>query len=169
MRGESVCAGCSLEMPPDAALTYDGYFNVSPECWSVFGEALAYQYANPVVWGRSHQPLVDAYAVQHAGGPHPDKSVDVHLVGLHLVLERGMAPTVVPAQLQRLIPRVREWPHFVPPVERGAPTVLDVVMAADTAAHVAAVATWAQLVWDGWAAHHEAVAWFAARHLGAPH
>ena len=60
---------------------------------------------------------VDAYAVQHAGGPHPDKSVDIHLCGLFLVLERGFKPVTVPPMMQRIVSTIDVWPHFAPPRE----------------------------------------------------
>ena len=55
---------------------------------------------HPYVFGQVHQLTVDAYAVQHAGGAHPDKSVGVHLCGLHLVLVQENAPPSVPPLLQ---------------------------------------------------------------------
>ena len=98
------CPGCGLELPPGKR-TYGRKFHASAECWSVFEEVLAAEFQNPVLFGQVHQLTVDAYAVQHAGGRHPDKSVCIHLVGLYLALERGVAPVDVPRQLQRLATR----------------------------------------------------------------
>jgi hypothetical protein len=77
-------------MPP-CGRSYDRKFHASAECWSVFEEVLAAHFQNSVLFGQVHQLTVDAYAVQHTGGRHPDKSVCVHLVGLCLALERGVA------------------------------------------------------------------------------
>ena len=80
-----ICPGCGLEMPISQR-DYDRKFYASAECWSVFEEVLAAEFQSAVLFGQVHQLTVDTYAVQHAGGHHPDKSVCVHLVGLHLVL-----------------------------------------------------------------------------------
>jgi hypothetical protein len=151
---------------PESSRTYDGYFNASPECWSVFGEVLAAEYGNAPLFARVHQLTVDAYAVQHAGGPHPDKSVCVHLVGLHLVLDRGLRPMNVPPQLQRLASAIDNWPHFDPPAERGRLTAFDVALADDADGHAEAVRRWAGQVWMAWGAHHAAVAAIADAHFG---
>ncbi|MDP9360807.1 MAG: DUF5946 family protein [Acidobacteriota bacterium] len=160
---ETRCPGCGVAMPASKRATYDGYFNASPECWSVFTEVIGAEFSNAVLFGQVHQLTVDAYAVQHAGGPHPDKSVAVHLSGLHLVIERGIPPTSVPPYLQQLATRVREWPHFdPPPVDTWRATIFDVATADD---HVAAVREWSAGVWRGWSAQHEAIAQFVAAHL----
>jgi len=145
-------------MPPSER-SYDRKFCASPECWSVFEEVLAVEFQNPVLFGQAHQLTVDTYAVQHAGGRHPDKSVCIHLVGLHLALERGVAPVEVPRQLQRLAKRA-SWPHLEPPVQRASLTVCDVALAASPHAHALRVREWAAQVWRVWSPHHE-----RARHL----
>ncbi len=52
------------------------------ECWQLYTEVLGDQFSNIVLFGQVHQLTVDAYAVQHSGGGHPDKSTAVHLSGL---------------------------------------------------------------------------------------
>lgn len=99
---KSTCPGCGLRMPVSETAFYDGYFNTSPECWMVFTEVVGAEFSRPPLFGRAHQLTVDTYAMQHTGGPHPDKSVTVHLAGLYLVLERGFSPTSVPGYLQLL-------------------------------------------------------------------
>ena len=106
---ESRCPGCGLTMPADDRTTYDGYFNASPECWSVFTEVIGAEFSNAVLFGQVYQLTVNAYAVQYDGGGHPDKSVAVHLTGLYLVLERGVPPTSVAPLLQQLATHVREF------------------------------------------------------------
>ena len=152
-------------MPASDIALYDGYFNVSPECWSVFTEVIAKDYSDAEVFGQVHQLTVDAYAVQHAGGPHPDKSVDVHLSGLYLVLVRGFRPPDVAPQLKRLIAEVEAWPHFPPPAERGSMTVWDVALADSREEHFEKVREWSGQAWEAWSAHHDGVEAFVARHL----
>ena len=89
-------------MPLSDAVVNRGYYNTSPECFSVYTEVLGDEFGNVLLFGQVHQLTVDTYAVQHAGGVHPDKSIDVHLVGLYLGLERGLTSTRVPKLLKRL-------------------------------------------------------------------
>jgi hypothetical protein len=163
----TICPGCGLEMPRSEGLTAHGYYNATPECWSVYTEVLGAEYSNAIVFGQVHQRTVDCYAVQHAGGGHPDKSVDIHLAGLYLVIERGLAPTLVPPELQRLAASVRAWPHFDVPDRRAALTVFEVALAGSALEHVDLVRRWSAEVWEGWTEHHAAVAAFVAEYLGA--
>jgi hypothetical protein len=165
---EQACPGCGLQMPRRAALTDHGYYNASPECWSVYTEVLGAEYSHAVIFGQVHQLTVDAYAVQHAGGPHPDKSVDIHLAGLHLTLVRGIRPPYVPPMLQRIASANSEWPHFAPPDVRWTMTVFDVAIAAgEFEEHIRAVRAWSASVWEAWSMHHDAIAAFVEKHQGA--
>lgn len=157
--------GYELWMPASDKLTYDGYYNTSPECWSVYTEVLAAEFNDAVLFGRIHQLTVDSYAVQHAGGPHPDKSIDVHLAGLHLVLERGARPADTTRLLKRLADSVVEWPHFPRPGQQGALTVLDVALADSAEDHMRIVSEWSRAMWNNWSQYHRAVANFVGRHL----
>ena len=104
-----------------------------------------------------HQLTVDTYAVQHPGPMHADKSIAVHLCGLHLVLDRGIRPPRVPALLQRLVERIDTWPHYTPPDDCGSVTVFDVGLAGSPAEHIEIVEQWSRMVWAAWSRHHEAV------------
>lgn len=147
----SICPGCLLELPSQD-LHYDGYFNASPECWSLFGELLA-QWVGGAVGARVMP--VDVYAVQHAGGLHPDKSVDIHLVGLHLCLDQGLPAGRVPPLHRRLADQITDWPHLPPPPPVTDMTVADVLISEQPAE---ALNAWAEKVWDSWSDHHAAVA-----------
>ncbi|HKB16384.1 MAG TPA: DUF5946 family protein, partial [Planctomycetota bacterium] len=154
-------------MPPRKTVC-DAYYNVSPECWSVFTEVLEKEYTNPALFGEVHRLTVDTYAVQHAGGPHPDKSVDVHLVGLHLVLARGFPSAQVHSYMQGLVGAVSTWPHLPPPGDRGPLTIFDVAAADSPRDHASIVRRWADQVWKAWSPHHEAVGRLAALALSRP-
>jgi hypothetical protein len=147
------CPGCRLEMP-FGERSYDRKFYASAECWSLFEEVLAAEFQNAVLFGQVHQLTVDAYAVQHAGGRHPDKSVCVHLSGLYLMLERGVAPVEVPPLLQRLASRAC-WPHLDPPEKHASMTVYDVALADSPQTHAQRVREWAAEVWRAWSPHHD--------------
>jgi hypothetical protein len=161
----TICPGCGLRMPRRAEARYEWCFHASPECWSICTEVLGSEFGNAVLFGQVHQLTVDTYAVQHAGGPHPDKSVAIHLAGLRLMLERGFRPTRVPPLLQRLSQLVEEWPHFDPPEDRGPLTVFDVALAGSDREHIETVDAWARKVWDAWSPHHVAIAGFVERYL----
>ncbi len=162
--GLVICPGCGVEMPPGPD-RYDGYFNTNAECWSLFTEVQGVQYQHPSLRGIPRQLTVDGYAVHHAGGPHPDKSVDVHLVGLHLVLEQEARPDRVPALLKRLVDSVGAWPHFPPPEPVRAITILDLAMSDPPQEHARTVRRWAEAVWVSWAAYHPRVRELARAHL----
>jgi len=160
------CPGCRLEMPRRPASQGHGYYNASTECWSVYTEVLGAEFSNAVLFGQVHQLTVDSYAVQHAGGSHPDKSVAVHLVGLHLVLERSVRPTQVPALLQTLASSVRAWPHFEPPPAQWSMTVFDVAVCGSASEHAEAVRAWSASVWEAWAPEHSRIRDLANEHVG---
>ena len=149
------CPGCGLETPVSER-GYDRKFNASAECWSLFEEVLAAEFQNPVLFGQIHQLTVDTYAVQHAGGQHPDKSVCLHLVGLYLMLERDISPVKVPPLLQRLSNRAI-WPHLDPPEKRASLTVHNVALADSPPTHAQRVREWAAQVWRAWSQHHNVI------------
>ncbi len=118
-----------------------------------------------MLFGQAHQLTVDTYAVQHPGGEHPDKSIAIHLAGLHLVLDRGIRPSSVSKLFQRLATTVKTWPHFPPPDDLGPLTVCDVALAESVEAHSKTVGEWAGMVWNAWSQHHAEVAGLVSNHL----
>jgi hypothetical protein len=154
------CPGCGLTMPHRLSLSDRYYYNASPECWSVYTEVLAAEYSNAVLFGQIHQLTVDTYAVQHAGGPHPDKSVTIHLAGLYFVLEQGIKPMSVPAMLQTIAGKVSRWPHFDAPQTAWPITVFDVALSSSAEEHALAVRKWSGEVWRAWSGSHLAIAEF---------
>lgn len=162
---ETACPGCGLVMPENTTLSTHRYINASPECWNVYTEVLEAEYSNAVLFGKVHQITVDTYAVQHAGGQHPDKSIAVHLSGLLLVLDRGLRPTAVAPNLQRLATKVRTWPHFAQPSIVSSITVFDVAISESVEQHISTVRDWSDAVWKAWTPHHDAIAEFVDAHL----
>lgn len=138
--------------------TSRGYYNVSDECWDLYTEVLETEYSNAFLFGQVHQLTVDSYAVQHAGEPHPDKSLDVHLFGLYLALVKGIRSPYIPPLLQRLVAAIDAWPHYEPPPNTSPLTVFDVAFCDSTADHIKVVKDWAHSVWESWSEHHAEVA-----------
>lgn len=130
----------------------------------MYGEVLAFEYGNAIAFGQVHQLTVDAYAAQHPGGTHPDKSIAVHLAGLHASLDLGWPQIRIPTLRQRLSETVKDWPHFAPQDKPGAVTVWDVALADSLEEHIARVRQWADVVWQCWHVHHREIAEFVERY-----
>lgn len=162
---EDSCPGCGSRFPVAATASYDGYYHASPECWQAYTEVLGTEFGDALLFGQVHQLTVDTYAVQHAGGAHPDKSVGVHLAGLYLVLERNFKPPSVPKYLQRLSDAIETWPHFSRPKDRLLLTVRDIASAGSRRRHIELVREWSRSVWEAWSLYHAEVANLAERHL----
>ena len=155
-----------IDDAPAQKNTSGSYYNTSVECWDLYTEVLATEYSNAVLFGQVHQSTVNTYAVQHAGGPRPDKSVAVHLYGLYLALEKGIRSPYIPPLLQRLVAAIDVWPHYEPPAEKVALTVFDVAFGDSSEDHIRVVREWASAVWDSWSQYHSAVAILISNHLG---
>jgi hypothetical protein len=106
LKNQAACPGCRMKMPPDESAAYDGYYDCSPECWGVYSEVLGQQFSNAIVFSHVHQLTVDAYALQHAGGKHKDKSVVIHLCGLHAAGVEKIPQMQIAGQLQKIASRV---------------------------------------------------------------
>lgn len=102
---------------------------------------------------------MDAYAAQHPGTPsrRSIQSVAVHLVRLHLAVERDLRPKRANAAMQWALSGARDFVWLDPPASLGEVTVLDVLEAKDPAEHAERVRQWARSVWDAWSPHHETV------------
>ena len=154
----SLCPGCRLQMPVDDRSVYDGYYNCSSECWEIYGELLGQQFSNAVIFGHVHQMTVDSYALQHAGGPHPNKSIAIHLAGLYASFELGVHQMQIPRLLQRLADTINHWPEYSPPHSCGPLKAFEVALADDPLEHIARVKKWSSFVWAAWSAHHDSIA-----------
>jgi hypothetical protein len=163
MKPKRECPGCGLLMPLSSKVTYDGYFNSSPECWVVFEEVLAVASSNPE-YAPVYQLIIDAYAAQHAGGKHPERSVLVHLAGLYAAFDLGVPHAEVPTLLQRLAAQNRVWPRLKPPDPPSPLTVLELALAEGSAEFLTRAGTWANSVWNSWAEQHDQVAKFVNSH-----
>ncbi len=159
MKPKRECPGCGLQMPYSDKVTYDGYFNSSPECWVVFEEVLAVASSN-TAYAPVYQLIVDAYAAQHAGGKHPDRSVLVHLAGLYAAFDLEVPYNEIPPLLQRLAAQNTKWPRMRPPEFPSPLTILELALAEGSADFVTRAGTWANSVWNSWAEHHGRVATF---------
>jgi hypothetical protein len=157
------CPHCKLVLPRHDGAAH-AYLGGSPSCWGLYGQVLAREYADPA-WMAPHRITVDAYAAQHPGRPEPRTvaSINVHLVGLYLTLERGLDGGYVRQVIGRLTRDKDRLAWLEPPADLGAITVADVMRAQDPAAHSAVVTDWGRSVWRAWADHHRTVIELAGR------
>jgi hypothetical protein len=134
------------------------YLGASVACWTVYGEVLAKEYGE-YHYPSVHRLTVDAYSVQHPGTPsrRSIQSVAVHLVSLHLVLERGFSSEKATAGIRRVLEHRKQFVWLDPPSPIGNLTILDVWECTDFAQHEMRVKCWAESVWQAWSPHHETV------------
>ena len=151
------CVGCGARVPDVEGPTHR-YLGASPGCWAIFGEISEREYGD-YRYARVHQLTVDAYCVQHPGVPSAQtiQSVAVHLIGLHLQLERRLRPERVMAARQKAATRKGDFVWLEPPASLGEITVLYVRDAKDPAEHEERVREWARSAWEAWSPHHETV------------
>jgi uncharacterized protein DUF5946 len=151
------CIGCGALVPQVDGPTHR-YLESSPGCWHLYGEVLSREYSDPSF--RALQRLtVDSYAVQHPGRPSAQtiQSVCLHLVSLHLVLERGLAVAYATRVMGVLTGAKQRFVWLSPPASLGAVTVADVAGAATPFQHEHRVRAWAEAAWSAWAEHHATV------------
>jgi Family of unknown function (DUF5946) len=157
MSGGAPCPGCGVVLPE-----YDGpthpYIDASAACWALYGELLAYEYAE-LGYPECHRLTVDAYAVQHPGRRERRsiQSIGTHLSGLYLVLERGMDGPKATALKNRVAAAEPGFEWLNPPSSDGALTIRDVLEMRREMQHCVAIKAWARSVWEAWELHHATV------------
>lgn len=157
VEARTACPGCGVELPVRDGPTHR-YLESTPACWGVFGEVLAREFNDPRYWP-PHPLTVDTYAAQHPGveSSQTRHSAAFHLMGLCLVVERGMDLRVAGRLRQRAEKLHRELSWLNPPERLGPFTVVDVLAARTPDEHARLVGAWAAAVWSAWGAHHEIV------------
>ncbi|MEK6276913.1 MAG: DUF5946 family protein [Actinomycetota bacterium] len=157
MSDEAPCPGCGLVLPEYVGPTHP-YVGSSAACWALYGALLAREYGE-LGYPECHRLTVDAYAVQHPGRRERRsiQSVDTHLCGLYLMLERGIDGPGATALKNRILATGPRFRWLNPPATSEALTVLDVLHRDDNEQHCDVVERWAGSVWDAWELHHETV------------
>ena len=144
-------------LPVSAGPTHR-YLPSSPACFAAYGTVLAGAYED-AARRRVYQLAVDAWSVQHPGGPSrvTNQSTALHLMTLHLCLEADADPADGPALHKRMMARRVSYDRLEPPAARGDVTVATLVPAQSTDEHVRLVWAWARAAWTAWAPHHDRV------------
>ncbi len=149
------CPGCGA-MVEDLPGRPHPYLGATAGCWRLYGRVLAREYENYIALRDTHLYTVDAYSLQHPGVPERRtiQSVSLHLVRLHLALERGFRPPEIMVATRKLLRDPSQFVWLTPPDPNGTMTVSDVLAAEGVEAHRRAVVAWAENVWAAWAPHH---------------
>ena len=103
------CPDCGARFPALDGPTH-AYLGGSPACWAAFGELGARELTLGIPGPA--RLSVHAYAVQHPGSPgrRQAQSVDVHLMVLGAVLERGLRTADAVAAMPAWLGRTADWP-----------------------------------------------------------
>ena len=143
------CFSCGGSFEPYEGPTHK-YMRSSPGCWKAYGELLAREYENPLLFGAVHRLTVDAYALQHPGDPsdrRATQSVWIHYAALHLALVEEVSHASIPAKMQTLASKT--LPPLPPAPQSHSITLADVV-AEEASNHVPAVQRWAASAYSAW-------------------
>jgi hypothetical protein len=152
------CPGCGAIFPRIEGPTHR-YLESSPGCWAAYGEVLAREYGDPLLFEQVHRLTVDAYAVQHPGQPSPQsiQSVALHLISLCLLFEHGATPQEATAAIGAGTKTKSRYVWLSPPASLGTLTVAYVQPATEAQAHAESVRRWASAAWSAWSTHHATV------------
>ena len=166
-RGEGTvrCPGCGGLFPDVEGPTH-AYMTSVPGGWAAFGGGVGREFSGWWI-GEVHRLVVDCYAAQHPGDAarKASQSVALHLIALHLTLDRGVPHETVTRVLQLGARGPAALEVLAPPTEPGWRTVLDVLPARSLEEHEELVRAWAASVWAGWAPRHDDVATWATELL----
>lgn len=159
---EETCAGCGARLPRHDGPTHP-YIGASSGCGSEYSRVLAHEYG-PLGYPPVHRLTVDTYAAQHPGTPSRQavQSVAVHLIGLHLWLERRLPATEITAQIGDAVRRGGfHW--LEPPSDQGVRKAHQIDLSTDVEEHTRAIEGWAGSVWDAWHEHADTLRRWADR------
>ena len=144
------CFACGSSFEPVEGPKHK-YMLSSSGCWKAYGELLAREYVNPMLFGAVHRLTVDAYALQHPGDPadrRARQSVWVHYAALHLALQETEDHSRIPSIMQKLT--AGTFP-MLPPAPTKFEVTLEDVLAQGVSNHVSAVRAWADCAFNAWA------------------
>jgi Family of unknown function (DUF5946) len=144
------CFACGGSFEPVEGPTHQ-YMLSSSGCWKAYGEVLAREYENPMLFAAVHRLTVDAYALQHPGDPSDRRarqSVWVHYTALYVALQKTEDHSRIASVMQKLT--ADTFPALPPAPTRFAVTLED-VLAQGVSNHVSAIRTWADCALNAWA------------------
>jgi hypothetical protein len=132
------------------------YMKSTPGCWAAFGKALVREYENPRIFTAVHWFTVDTYAAQHPGSNDRKavQSVNVHLLRLYCILEKGWKPESVTRIMKKLLLEKADFNYLEPPSFEGALNVSYLAEAAGDDDYIKRAKEWAGNIWSLWKEKH---------------
>jgi hypothetical protein len=151
------CPECGTLMSNlDAEGPVHEYLSAPAGCWKIFSDVMAKEYSDREYW-RVHRLTVDAYAAQHASGDDPRQiqSVAVHLLALHLTLDKKLEEAHVRGTMEAVIQKYKNrFPVLEKPPLIGILNIGDIAGAKNAFEHQRIVFEWANQVWSAWRPAH---------------
>lgn len=149
------CPDCGIQLQVQTSPSHP-YLGASASCWALYTEVLAREYSVPALMSSVHRLTVDAYCAQHPGKAERRtiQSVWIHLTGLYLTIELGLAHDFARRVIGALTGVAGGLTWLTPPSYLGDFTVIDVASAKSDAEHEELVRLWAHGVWNAWKTHH---------------
>jgi hypothetical protein len=150
-----ICPDCKIALPKNDGGSH-AYLGASSSCWALYGELLAREYNDPA-YMTVHRMTVDAYCAQHPGKPERRtiQSINVHLVGLFLTVERDASGDFARNVIGTLIEKYSDHFRWLDaPLSLGDMNVQDVLAAKDADLHQTLAKQWAESVWQAWSPLH---------------
>jgi hypothetical protein len=153
------CPGCCAELPRVSGPTHS-YIGASPARWHIFSNLL--NAGEPPLAPAPTTALIgDAYAAQHPGTPSDQaiQSVAVHLLVLHGVFARGVAPSsALWVRRRGLREKVKSkrgrYRWLDPPSFEGSPNVSYIAAGPDPVSRAERAREYVEDVWSVWEAEH---------------
>lgn len=143
------CFGCG-GLFPDTSGTTHKYMLSTAGCWSSYGDLLAREYGDPVLFGAAHRLTFDAYALQHPGDINDRRAIQsvwVHYAALQLAFEHERPLVNIPRVMQKLAGGSFPPLPTIPP--KFTITHAD-VLAGPIDYHASLVRDWAHCAYDAW-------------------
>ncbi|NOY77063.1 MAG: hypothetical protein GXO76_04245 [Calditrichaeota bacterium] len=152
------CYGCGALVEDIPGKPHE-YIGATAGCWEVYKKVLLKGYGKLEYSDLTQHLIVDTYSVQHPGKPKPDaiRSINLHLIGLHLLFKKEMSVPDVATAIEIICKRANRFVWLEPPIPNGSITVLDVAKAKNLAEHRQLVEEWARDVWEAWLPYHALV------------
>lgn len=152
------CFICNAIVPDiDGPVSDHTYIPQSPGCWQLYTDVLAREYGEwnyPAI----HRLTVDCYAAQHptqAPDPKSAQSVQVHLLGIYLALEKKTEPSKITKIIGEVVAKNKDqFMWLQPPMQLGKVTISEVWQAKTLAQHEEIVYEWADSIWQTWREYH---------------
>jgi hypothetical protein len=155
------CYICNALVPDiDGPVSDHTYIPQSPGCWKLYTDVLAREYGEwqyPPI----HRLTVDCYAAQHPTktiDPKSAQSVQVHLLGIYLALEKKIEPQQITKIIGEVVTKNKNnFSWFEPPQDLGNITISNIWQAKTLSEHEVLVYKWADSIWHAWEKYHLSV------------